>query len=168
VTFISFCPHDLQAYTDGKGVDYPGFYTTDNFERAANFLEWMAERIHTNEAYWTVGMLQVMNEPVHANQYPSEAAYMISDFYPRAWQRIRDAEARLGVADADLLHIQFMVRAPFPLDIHDLVRKKRKEDEYLTATGRERHGAPVIRRRISPTRTLPPSTTTATTNGTLR
>lgn len=95
--------------TSGQGVDYPGFYTADNFDRASNFLEWMAERIHTNELYANVGMLQAMNEPVHANQYGSEAAYMIAEFYPQAWRRIRAVEERLGVTGGDRLHIQFMV-----------------------------------------------------------
>jgi glucan endo-1,6-beta-glucosidase len=97
-----------------QGVDYPGFYTSENYERAAKFLEWMAERIHTNESYSNVGTLQVMNEPVHAGDYPNEAADMIANFYPLALQRIRDAEARLGVADGDRLHVQFMVRAIHP------------------------------------------------------
>ncbi|OAQ83594.1 endo-beta- - protein [Purpureocillium lilacinum] len=99
-----------QQYT-GHGVSQPGFYNNDNYERAAKFLEWMAERIHTNAAYSTVGMLEVMNEPVHSGDYPNEAADMVKTFYPLAWNRIRDTESRLGVADADRLHIQFMSKA---------------------------------------------------------
>ncbi|KAJ6437124.1 C6 zinc finger domain-containingprotein [Purpureocillium lavendulum] len=99
-----------QQYT-GHGVSQPGFYNTDNYERAAKFLEWMAERIHTNDAYSTVGMLEVMNEPVHSGDYPNEAADMVKTFYPLAWNRIRETESRLGVQDADRLHIQFMSKA---------------------------------------------------------
>ena len=69
----------------------------------------MANRIHTNDAYSTVGMLEVMNEPVNAGEYPDEAADMIASYYPQAYQRIRDAEDSAGVADGDRLHIQFMV-----------------------------------------------------------
>lgn len=101
------------AETSRQGVSQPGFYNNDNYERAAKFLEWMAERIHTNAAYSTVGMLEVMNEPVHSGDYPNEAADMVKTFYSLAWNRIRDTESRLGVADADRLHIQFMVR-PLP------------------------------------------------------
>lgn len=97
-----------QQYT-GHVVSSPGFYTGDNYERAYKFLEWMTERVHTNPAYFNVGMLQVINEPVHAGDYPSEAANMIANYYPGAWKRIRDREAQLGVADSDKLHIQFMV-----------------------------------------------------------
>lgn len=91
-------------------MDNAGFYTSENYERATKFLEWMAERIHTTEKYWNVGMLQVMNEPVHASDHSAEAADMIANFYPMAWKRIRDTEHRLNTADANLLHIQFMVR----------------------------------------------------------
>lgn len=72
----------------------------------------MAERIHTNDLYANVGMLQAMNEPVHASDYGSEAAYMISDFYPQAWRRIRAVEESLGVTGGDRLHIQYMVSVP--------------------------------------------------------
>lgn len=89
----------------------PGFYTFDNYERASKFLEWMTKRIHTHGSYTTVGMLQVLNEPVHVDPWMDEAADMIKNFYPNAYQRIRDVETDLGVADADRLHIQFMVSA---------------------------------------------------------
>lgn len=92
-----------------QGVDQAGFYNHDNYERAAQFLEWMAERIHTNDNYKSVGMLQVINEPVHSGDHPSEAADMVNTFYPLAWNRIRDREAKLSVKDDDRLHIQFMV-----------------------------------------------------------
>ncbi|KAI4870992.1 glycoside hydrolase family 5 protein [Hypoxylon rubiginosum] len=84
-----------QQFT-GHSVSYPGFYTQDNYERANKFLEWMAERIHMNNSYRTVGTLQVMNEPVHASDYGSLAADMIANFYPNAWTRIRSREDQLG------------------------------------------------------------------------
>lgn len=98
-----------QQFT-GHSVSYPGFYTQENYERAYELLEWMAERIHTNDSYRTVGTLQVMNEPVHASDYSSLAADMIANFYPGAWNRIRDREDKLGVSSSDRLHIQMMVR----------------------------------------------------------
>lgn len=96
-----------QQYT-GHGVDYPGFYTKDNYERAYKFLEWMTERIHTNNNYRNVGTLEVINEPVHAGDYGSLAADMIANYYPTAWTRIRNREDKLGVAQNDRIHIQMM------------------------------------------------------------
>ncbi|KAL7921307.1 hypothetical protein ACQKWADRAFT_314111 [Trichoderma austrokoningii] len=43
----------------GYGVSQPGFYNGANYERAADFLEWMTERIHTNAIYASIGMLEV-------------------------------------------------------------------------------------------------------------
>ncbi|KAK5996164.1 Glucan endo-1,6-beta-glucosidase B [Cladobotryum mycophilum] len=96
-----------QQYT-GHGVGQPGFYNHDNYQRAADFLSWMAERMHTNPNYATAGMLQVMNEPVHAGDYGREASDMIHTFYPMAWNAIRDKESKLGVPANKKLHIQYM------------------------------------------------------------
>lgn len=98
-----------QQYT-GHGVSSPGFYTQDNYERAYKFLEWMANRIHTNSNYRTVGTLEVINEPVHSGDYPSQAADMVANYYPNAWTRIRNAEKKLNVAADKQLNIQMMVR----------------------------------------------------------
>lgn len=91
-----------------QGVDTPGFYTYENYERALKFLEWMALRIHSNQNYRTVGVIQVMNEPVHSSNYPSEAADMVETFYPAAYSRIRTAERSLGVRPHQQLKIQYM------------------------------------------------------------
>ncbi|KAI0899156.1 glycoside hydrolase family 5 protein [Annulohypoxylon nitens] len=96
-----------QQYT-GHGVSSPGFYTKDNYERAYKFLEWMANRIHTNNNYRTVGTLEVINEPVHSGDYPSQAADMVANYYPNAWTRIRNAEKKLNVAADKQLNIQMM------------------------------------------------------------
>ena len=89
-------------------VDVPGFYTPENYERALNFLEWIAKRIYSNKSYRTTGVLQVMNEPVHASDYPVEAADMIKNFYPSAYTRIRATERSLGVRSGSELKIQYM------------------------------------------------------------
>ncbi|KAH7022269.1 glycoside hydrolase superfamily [Ilyonectria destructans] len=86
----------------------PGFYTPENYERALKFLEWMTKRIHTHDNYTTVGMLEVLNEPVHVSAWMDDAADMIETFYPAAYERIQDMETNLEIADADRLHIQFM------------------------------------------------------------
>lgn len=64
--------------------------------------------IHTNKNFRTVGMLQVLNEPVHIWEYPDKAASLISTFYPNAWNCIREAEDRLNIGAEDRLHIQMM------------------------------------------------------------
>ena len=69
----------------------------------------MTERIHTNDNYGSVFMLEVLNEPVHAGDYPSEAADMIKNYYPAAWESIRAKEGELGIAEDNQLHIQLMV-----------------------------------------------------------
>ncbi|KAI0394206.1 glycoside hydrolase family 5 protein [Xylariaceae sp. FL0594] len=96
-----------QQYT-GHVVDNAGFYTPENYKRAYKFLEWMTERIHTTPAYSKVGMLHVMNEPLHSDNGYAEAANMIANYYPTAWRRIRAREAKLGVKDSEKLHIQYM------------------------------------------------------------
>ncbi|KAI1416660.1 glycoside hydrolase family 5 protein [Hypoxylon sp. FL1857] len=96
-----------QQYT-GHGVGTPGFYTKDNYERAYKFLEWMTERIHTNNNYRTVGTLEVINEPVHSQDYPSQAADMVANYYPNAWTRIRNAEDKLNIAADKRVNIQMM------------------------------------------------------------
>lgn len=68
----------------------------------------MTERIHQNNKYRTVGVLQVLNEPVQDLTSPSKAASVIKDFYPTAYDRIRDKEKSMGVRDSDQLKIQFM------------------------------------------------------------
>lgn len=70
----------------------------------------MTKRIHTHDNYTTFGMLEVLNEPVHVSAWMDDAADMIETFYPAAYERIQDMETNLEIADADRLHIQFMVR----------------------------------------------------------
>ncbi|KAG6007241.1 hypothetical protein E4U54_000049 [Claviceps lovelessii] len=91
-----------------QSVKQAGFFTPANYERAAQFLEWMTEMIHTNPAYKTVGMLEVMNEPIMSRTNPQQAADMIKNFYPLAWKRIRAREQKLAVKQQDRLHIQMM------------------------------------------------------------
>lgn len=148
-----------QQFT-GHSVSYPGFYTQDNYERANKFLEWMAERIHMNNSYRTVGTLQVMNEPVHASDYGSLAADMIANFYPNAWTRIRSREDQLGVSLNDRLHIQMMVCL---LRVH-----ARGANMYTNAIYRTSHGAQATLAATSPTPHSRSTTTTGTTSGTGR
>lgn len=92
-----------------QGLSTPGLYTAENYQRAVDFLEWMAERIHTNANYRTTGVLQVMNEPVHADEkYSTQAADMNANFYPAAYKAIRAKEATLGVSPSNELKVQFM------------------------------------------------------------
>ncbi|RSL47209.1 hypothetical protein CEP54_013523 [Fusarium duplospermum] len=92
----------------GHALKNPGFYTPENYERAARFLEWMTKRIHTNGNYTTVGMIEAMNEPVRSGKWKAEATDMRKNFYPKAFHRIQAMEGYLDVAESDRLHIQFM------------------------------------------------------------
>ena len=66
----------------------------------------MAGKIHTNSNLRNVGMLEVMNEPITKDgDYSEMAASLISDFYPNAWKRIREAEDSLNVGATEQLHI---------------------------------------------------------------
>lgn len=85
---------------------------------------------------------------------------MIANFYPLALQRIRDAEARLSVADGDRLHVQFMVCTIYTY------RKLIIAKNQLTEDLRVKHGAPATRHRTCPAPNSSPSTTTGTINGT--
>jgi glucan endo-1,6-beta-glucosidase len=91
-----------------------GFFNAYNFGRAQRWMAWMAERIHTNSAYRSVGMLQVLNEPVSRHdangRYPApgQDPGLIQSFYPAALQAVRDVESRLNIASNRKLHVQFM------------------------------------------------------------
>jgi hypothetical protein len=68
----------------------------------------MTQNIHQDNNFRNVGALEVVNEPVNAGQYPSEAASLISTYYPTAWSRIRAAEDKLNISDSSRIHIQMM------------------------------------------------------------
>ena len=71
----------------------------------------MAKRIHQHENYRTVGVLQVLNEPVRIWEDHEKAAFMIESFYPEAYNRIRNMELSLGIEQEDQLRIQYMSSA---------------------------------------------------------
>lgn len=91
-----------------------GFYNDYNFGRAEKWLSWMTNRIHTNNAYRSVGMIEVLNEPVSrhdgGNRYPApgQDPGLVQNYYPAALKAVRDAESSLGVSDDKKLHVQFM------------------------------------------------------------
>ena len=68
----------------------------------------MTKRIHSNDNYTGVGIIEVLNEPV---QDTSITSTMISDYYPTAYKTVRDAEDGAGVGVASRLHVQMMVRS---------------------------------------------------------
>lgn len=68
----------------------------------------MTLRIHSHPNYGTVGVLEVMNEPVHASDFPEQAADMVESFYPAAYIRIRAAERALRVPKFQQLKVQYM------------------------------------------------------------
>lgn len=68
----------------------------------------MTDKIHSDNNFRNVGMLEVMNEPVHTWEFPSMASSLISNYYPNAWKRIRAAEDRKNIGANDRVHIQMM------------------------------------------------------------
>jgi aryl-phospho-beta-D-glucosidase BglC (GH1 family) len=89
-----------------------GFFDTANYARATLWLSWMTKRIHTNAAYKTVGILEVLNEPVNTNAgsaYPAPGENTLTSvYYPEALAAIRAAESELGMSNDDALHVQYM------------------------------------------------------------
>lgn len=98
----------------GQNPNPAGFFNDYNFGRAEKWLTWMTNRIHSNDAYSTVGMLEVLNEPVSKhdadNRYPApgEDPGLVQTYYPGALKAIRDAEAALNIGSDKALHVQFM------------------------------------------------------------
>lgn len=100
------------AFT-GQNPNPAGFYNTYDYGRAEKWLSWMTNRIHTNSAYSTVGMIEVLNEPVSSHdgsRYPApgEVPGLVQTYYPGALKAVRDAEAALGISGSRALHVQFM------------------------------------------------------------
>ena len=73
-----FTGQEAAAPTDSN----PDFYQASQFERGLWFLGNMTNRIHTNDNYRNVGMLEVVNEPV---QNSDQVGAMISSYYPNAF-----------------------------------------------------------------------------------
>lgn len=98
----------------GQNPNPAGFFNDYNYDRAKRWLTWMTNRIHTNSAYSTVGMLEVLNEPVSMHdgggRYPApgQVPSLIDSFYPGALQAVRSEESSLGVSSDRKLHVQFM------------------------------------------------------------
>ena len=66
----------------GQYANQAGFYTTDQYDRALEFLEWMATNVHKDERFKTVGMLEVVNEPL---QNAGQVESMRKEYYPQAF-----------------------------------------------------------------------------------
>ncbi|KAH7128089.1 glycoside hydrolase family 5 protein [Dactylonectria estremocensis] len=101
------------AFT-GQNNKPAGFFNDYNYGRAEKWLSWMTNRIHTNNAYRTVGTIEVLNEPVSRHdgggRYPApgQDPSMIQTFYPGALKAVRDTESALGIGSDKKLHVQFM------------------------------------------------------------
>jgi aryl-phospho-beta-D-glucosidase BglC (GH1 family) len=98
----------------GQNNKPAGFFNDYNFGRAEKWLAWMTDRIHNNPAYSSVGMIEVLNEPVSkhdgGNRYPApgQDPGLIQKYYPGALKAVRDTENRLNVPNDKKLHVQFM------------------------------------------------------------
>lgn len=101
------------AFT-GQDNKLAGFFDDHNFGRAEKWLSWMTNRIYTNSAYLTVGMIEDINEPVSkqdaSSRYPApgENPGLVQTYYPAALKAVWDAETALTVANDKKLHVQFM------------------------------------------------------------
>lgn len=102
----------------GQNNSPAGFFNDYNYGRSYKWLSWMTNRIHTNSAYSSVGMIEVLNEPVSMHDHnddgssrypaPGEVPSLIQTYYPNALKAVRDAESSLNVPDNKKLHVQFM------------------------------------------------------------
>lgn len=75
----------------------PAFYNDHNYDRAYQWLEWMTNKIHTDTAYSTVGMLELVNEPERSwatATYPDAKANSLS---------VREVSSRLDSSAPSLL-----------------------------------------------------------------
>ncbi|KAF2477974.1 glycoside hydrolase [Lindgomyces ingoldianus] len=102
-----------QPFT-GQYAPTAGFFVSWQYDRAYKFLQAMTQRIHTNSAYRTTGMLEVLNEP--ERNHPD----LITSYYATAYAKIRETESQLNVAQGQQLTIQFMDKgwgAGNPVDV---------------------------------------------------
>jgi len=73
----------------------------------------MTRRIHNTPSYRaTVGIIEVVNEPQTSRDQggmpQQEKDTLTQNYYPQALATVRAAEAALGIATNDRLHVQFM------------------------------------------------------------
>jgi glucan endo-1,6-beta-glucosidase len=54
----------VQNVFTGQNNPNPGFYNDYNYDRAYKWLEWITSKIHTDERYFRVGMIELVNEPL--------------------------------------------------------------------------------------------------------
>ena len=97
----------------GQYAPNPAFYDSYNYNRTYEFFTWLVTKIHSNSAYSTVGMIELVNEPERHfdTQYGNQSANdnsLRSIFYPTAVARIRELETNLGIPPAQQLHLQLM------------------------------------------------------------
>ncbi|KAK7607913.1 glucan endo-1,6-beta-glucosidase B [Phyllosticta paracitricarpa] len=84
-----------------------GFYQSDyESERAYEFLSWMTNQTHTNNAFRNVGTIEIVNEPKREDSGDTE--WLVEHYYGSAIDAVTGAEEALGVADAARLHIAVM------------------------------------------------------------
>ncbi|KAI0159654.1 glycoside hydrolase family 5 protein [Xylariaceae sp. FL1272] len=97
----------------GQNPNPAGFFNDYDYGRAEQWLTWMTNRIHNTPAYSTVGMIEVLNEPVSGHdadgRYPAPGEEtLVSSYYGGALAAVRNAESALGVSSDKALTVQFM------------------------------------------------------------
>ncbi|KAM0536069.1 hypothetical protein ACHAPP_003264 [Verticillium nonalfalfae] len=83
----------------------PGFYNEYNYGRGVKFLQYLTKLAHERPEMENVGMIEVLNEPVHWDQ---SVESLRSTFYRDAYNAIRQVERDLNVSPDDQFHIQMM------------------------------------------------------------
>ncbi|KAG9234072.1 putative glucan endo-1,6-beta-glucosidase B [Amylocarpus encephaloides] len=91
-----------QSFT-GQYAPTAGFYQPWQYDRAYQFLAWMTEVVHRWPAFRNVGMIEVVNEPLQGG-----APGLTDVYYPGAYKAIREREAKIGITQNNLLHVQTM------------------------------------------------------------
>ncbi|KAK6543587.1 hypothetical protein TWF694_000330 [Orbilia ellipsospora] len=94
------------AFT-GQYAPAAGFYVDYQYNRAIQFLTFLAQQIYTNPTvYGAIGMIELLNEPL--TYTPEVTATLITQFYPQAWKAVRNYETALNIPKSKRLHIMFM------------------------------------------------------------
>jgi aryl-phospho-beta-D-glucosidase BglC (GH1 family) len=98
----------------GQYTADPAFYDSYNYNRTYEFFDWLVTKIHSNSAFSTVGMVELVSEPERLSDTQYGGSQQANDnslqsiFYPTAVARIREVETKLGISDTQRLHIQMM------------------------------------------------------------
>ncbi|XP_055354489.1 uncharacterized protein LOC129600112 [Paramacrobiotus metropolitanus] len=90
-----------QPFT-GQYAPTAGFFVSWQYDRAYKFLAWMTRLAHTNHKFRNVGTIEIVNEPARGQNS------LVHEFYPKAFEVIRNVENSLNIAADKRVHIMTM------------------------------------------------------------